>query len=101
MNDSRSSETFAIGEVALLWRPASRYHGTEVTVVSELRRGSLVVDGGSTVVTDFYEIDGISPNGSNWAARPQSLRKKRPPREDLQIARWDQCPWQPEKINAA
>lgn len=27
-----------------------------------------------------------------------SLRKKRPPRDDLQIVRWADCPWQPEKV---
>lgn len=30
---------------------------------------------------------------------PDQLRKKRPPREDLKVVRWDQCPWQPEKIH--
>ena len=32
--------------------------------------------------------------------QPQYLRKKRPPREDLQIVRWADCPWQPEKVRA-
>jgi hypothetical protein len=32
-------------------------------------------------------------------AWPWQLRKKKPPREDLQLVRWSECPWQPESIN--
>jgi hypothetical protein len=41
----------------------------------------------------------IELDGRTYLARPENLRKKRPPREDLQVVRWDQCPWQPESIN--
>jgi hypothetical protein len=27
------------------------------------------------------------------------LRKVRPPREDLKVTKWDECPWQPESLH--
>lgn len=31
-----------------------------------------------------------------WCAGPEHLRKRKPPREDLTVTKWDECPWQPE-----
>lgn len=49
---------------------------------------------GEKILSYKVELD-----GTTFLARPEHIRKKRPPREDLQVVRWDQCPWQPESIN--
>lgn len=100
--------TFSIGEVAIFWSPGSVNHGKEVTILSGMqwRRTRGWMDG---IVREGwrYECDTTNLTAgpyrstcSNkcWVA-PERLKKKRPPRKDLEITRWDQCPWQPESIN--
>lgn len=102
------SLTFSIGEVAIFWKPGFPNHGKELTILSGLqwRRTMGSMDG---IVREGwrYQCDATnlvrgpySSTCSNrtWVA-PEYLRKKRPPRKDLQVVRWDQCPWQPESIN--
>lgn len=100
--------TFSIGEVAIFWKPGSVNHGKELTILSGMQwrraRGSMdgVVREGWRYQCDPSNLV-MGPYTSKcsdktWVA-PEHLRKKRPPRDDLQIKRWDECPWQPEKIN--
>lgn len=48
-------------------------------------------NGDSTVRLDL--------DGKEHIAAPGYVRKIQPPREDLKVVRWDQCPWQPERIH--
>jgi hypothetical protein len=38
----------------------------------------------------------VDEAGSRWGVTEDLLRKIRPPREDLQISVWTECPWSPE-----
>lgn len=46
------------------------------------------------------EIEGrrVGPRGRRILRFAAELVKKKPPREDLQIVRWDSCPWQPQEL---
>jgi hypothetical protein len=99
-------EKFDIGEVAIWVKPGPNF-GKELTVISSLQFVR-TVDGGTGEVTDGwrYEIDapgfvqGLHVSTvKRLFAEPEYLRKKRPPRKDLTIVRWADCPWQPESIN--
>lgn len=107
-SNSLSSETFSIGEVAIYWKPESRNHGKEVTILSALKI-ILLTDShtGSKsealaynvdVPSDWYAGPFYKPE-KGWSVRPQFLRKKRPPRDDLKLVRWSECPWQPESLH--
>lgn len=101
------SLTFAIGEVAIFWKPGSVNHGTELTILSSMqwRRAIGEMDG---IVREGWRYQCDMPNrvvgpyrskcsDKSWVA-PEHLRKKRPPRDDLKVRRWDECPWQPEVL---
>lgn len=103
MTEQVPSEQFSIGEVAIYCRPGSLYFGAEVTIMSALKEMRL--HDARTVTTEqalAYEIDGpFGPflDGRPWCSRPEWLKKKKPPRRDLEVVRWADCPWQPESIN--
>lgn len=89
------SETYDIGEIAIL--AYSRYGRVEGPVECMIT-GRLQPRLNNR--TREYEIGyAANVNGMEYIALPAQLRKKRPPREDLQVARWDECPWQPESIH--
>jgi hypothetical protein len=102
-----SDHLFAVGEVAIFWRPGGPNHGKELTILSGMQwrktRGSS--DG---VIREGWRYLCDMPNAvlqfksecseKTWVA-PEHLRKKRPPRDGLEVIRWDSCPWQPESIN--
>lgn len=101
-----SDPGFAVGEIAIFVKPGPN-HGREVTIVGPLRLVRALNTLTNEVVQDWrYQIDApdivlgpfLSTDPRIWA-EPRFLRKKRPPRGDLQIVRWDQCPWQPESVN--
>jgi hypothetical protein len=109
MSDPRTSDhLFAVGEVAIFWKPGSTNHGKELTILSgmqwrrtrgtmdgEVRQGWRYQCDPSNLVLGPYTSE---CSDKTWVA-PEFLRKKRPPRDDLGIKRWDECPWQPETIN--
>jgi hypothetical protein len=99
MSDPRTSETFAIGEVAVLCNLTILTHrnGLEVEIIGGLENRPAIRTNGDHVVILGYEVR--DPTGEITITAPHRLRKKRPPRNDLQVVRWDQCPWQPETIN--
>ena len=88
-----------VGDVAV-WQNCTVnlwHNGVETTVIKG--PGMLgYTDYDGTHRTEYgYHVQ--DSDGSIWFARPSNLRKKRPPREDLQLVRWDECPWQPENVN--
>lgn len=42
----------------------------------------------------------VTRDGVEWACTAGCIRKKRPPREDLALVRWADCPWQPQRERA-
>jgi hypothetical protein len=102
-----SDHLFAIGEVAIFWKPGGMNHGKELTILSgmEWRRTVCTLTGdiaeGWRYRCDMPNVTCGPYNSATpvWWVAPEFLRKKRPPRDDLQLMRWDQCPWQPESIN--
>lgn len=96
MNDPLTSETFAIGEIAIMCNSEffPENDGQECTIVDglEWRQGQL---SGELRLT--YRVQ--RTDGALFLNMPHQLRKKRPPREDLQVTRWSECPWQPESIH--
>jgi hypothetical protein len=88
-----SDERFAVGEIAIaIHSEHGRLDGEEV-IVTHPYGPYLSINGG---LAYGYVVEW---QGEQYLARPHQLRKKRPPREDLQVVRWDQCPWQPERIH--
>jgi hypothetical protein len=96
MNAPVPSEQFSIGEIAIVI--AANFHpeniGQEVEIVGPLQMRYSRQTGAHIHTYRMRRGD-----GKEFAVHPHHLRKKRPPREDLQVMRWDQCPWQPENIN--
>lgn len=89
-----ASETFAVGEIALC---VSRYG--RPTVECEILH---IPNGCPTTFAGVYLADGdeyiirCADDPQLYSAFRGQLLKKRPPHEDLQVVRWDECPWQPE-----
>ncbi len=95
-----ASEQYAIGEVAIYWRPGATGHGQEVTIVGAPSWRHVRDRVTGVLVNRFvYPLAELSPDGKRWSVSPDRLRKKKPPRKDLEVVRWDQCPWQPESLN--
>lgn len=77
-------------------------NGREVTIVGPAEAGPYrCARTGSVFMDARYPTSDPDELGRPVYYSARNLRKKRPPREDLKVVRWDQCPWQPEKINAA
>lgn len=94
-----SDSLFAIGEVAIYWRPGATGHGMEVTIAGlEYRRDGVDCITGTPLRADmFYVLANPSPiNGVRWLVTERVLRKKRPP---VYLTTWGQCVWQPETIH--
>lgn len=96
-----SEQGFRVGEVAIYWRPDINVprNGEECVIVAPLAVGKMNdwrLLGHIEAARYLIKFAGDSVE---YAAQPHELRKKPPKREDLQIVRWDQCPWQPEKIS--
>jgi hypothetical protein len=96
MSELRTPEQFAIGEIAIMCNP--EFHpendGRECTVIGGLQPRT----GRQTDRTELaYRVQ--RDDGAIFMCRPYQLRKKRPPRKDLEVVRWADCPWQPESIH--
>lgn len=94
-----SQERFEVGEVAVYIGRAPRRRGTECVINTPL------------AMVTCYEIPLREVNtkprysvtfqdGHKVYAQSSKLRKKKPPREDLQVVRWADVPWQPERMKA-
>ena len=103
------NETFQVGEIAIYVRPGSPYYGQEVTIIGplKLRGGPSSHDHitGQPAQRDMkYLISNPvgfnSPNGKGFSARPENLRKKKPPQRDIdQLVSWDDCVWRPGMVH--
>jgi hypothetical protein len=101
------SDTFQIGEIAIFYHPGSVNHGREVMIIGPLEHGRVKDTWtGNSLELDFHRIDasnltfGPFESGGQAVGRLSRLRKKKPPREDLQVVKWSECPWQPAKVSA-
>jgi hypothetical protein len=92
-------QQFSIGEVAIYCRPDSPHNGQEVTVAGklcwQLTKDHVTGSVGESLV---YPLKERISSDRAWHVSPKHLRKKHLPREDLQVVRWDTCPWQPEEL---
>lgn len=91
-------DIFHVGEIAIIRKGASfasRFDDTECTIEQPLQLYKAMRDG-EVVEREGYVIRAY--DGIRYVAGQHSLRKKRPPREDLQLVRWSQCPWQPHGV---
>jgi hypothetical protein len=96
-----TKDLFSVGEIAILSIPGDPYDGTEVTIVGPLAwRDWFFWRSGENIEGMAYLIDGGGLPYGEMCCRPQFLRKKKPPREDLRVVRWDECPWQPQQVTA-
>lgn len=98
-----SDDRFEVGEIAIVHSPGSWTHGREALLLAGPFYGPVFSNqsGKITVCHHFdVEIDGrrIGSSGNTLSKPITQLRKKRPPREDLQVVRWAECPWQPEQV---
>lgn len=96
-------DTFSVGEIAILNRPESKYHGNEVEILSPLRRSRLWSNGDYEICAcHVVRVDGLTEKAKHgdWAVEPKYLRKKRPPPPREDVGSWDLCPWQPAKVVA-
>lgn len=92
-----TNELFAIGEIVVWTRCYSKpaLIGEETTILSGLEYKNLSHSG----LAWAYKTSHVDEHGVHFYAMPAQIRKKKPPREDLKVVRWDQCPWQPETVN--
>jgi hypothetical protein len=94
------SETFAVGEIAVLHGLvyATEWNGVECEIIDGLDTYVVRARPWDPSGTKFgFRVRAV--DGKTGIVHPRNLRKKRPPRDDLKIVRWDECPWQPESIN--
>jgi len=92
---------FKIGEIAIVYCPGHKDHGTEVEIMTELRPPYFFNADGCMNSDYAYGVrwSGREYNGTTWAAE-KYLRKKKPPqRECDQLVSWEDCEWKPERVN--
>lgn len=99
MDSMTSNQMFAVGEIAIAaGDPGNPYFGTDVLIVGPQEFGVVeYVSSGRIAEGWFYRVR--THDGKTWSASNEDLRKKKPPRDDLKVIRWDECSWQPESIH--
>lgn len=82
-----------VGDIVRVVESSPKWMGLECEVVGglEYRRCSDTKRYEPTLIVD---VPGKGPH----IARPHQVRKVEPPREDQQIVRWAECPWQPASV---
>lgn len=96
-------EKFKVGDEVIIWMPGHRIHLTEAVVTGGYAlRTYRNADGSISRITYGYRLEvsrlGESPNHDGWGATHKELRKKPPPRDDLTLVKWSECPWQPKML---
>lgn len=96
---SNERDIFAVGEIAIMVNAQIlvQYNGVECEVLKGPGMMRQRQKDNSIVLIHGYSVR--AADGEIFAVEPHKLRKKKPPREDLKVVRWDQCPWQPETID--
>jgi hypothetical protein len=93
------AETFQVGELceAKTVRLGGGIKWVEATVISGLHETG--IQGiGKAYAMECPAVGRPPPPWIVWYSTPESLRKIRPPYDGNQIVKWDDCPWQPEKV---
>jgi hypothetical protein len=97
------SETFKVGDICVFVnsRDWPEYNGEECEIIGGLALRNIMVSrhGDESKLELSYKVRMLC-DGELFGPVPDQLRRKRPPREDLQIVRWADCPWQPEGVRA-
>lgn len=103
-----SDARFEIGEIVLVNCPGIWSHGKEALILAYTDRGKRFEAGGKYREGFRYvvEVEGERfsrmngpANGLPLAYFHDELKRKPIPREDLQVTRWSECPWQPKQVN--
>jgi len=92
------------GDIAILIYPAPQaFIGTEVEIVS----GPCTYKGktGYNIMVPGYPCTADDSKHGEWFCQRKYLKKKRPPNKDIEETRlhsieWDDCIWQPERVEA-
>jgi hypothetical protein len=85
--------TFEVGEVAIFHDPGMPRHGREVTVISALQYGEIVLNDGTMIWAWAYSIESPGDEAcASYCAMPENLRKRRPPQDWQQLCRLDEVP---------
>lgn len=98
-------DKFEIGEVAEFISSIPG-HNRDVTIVGPLQARNFKqpcpLTGRSGGVTYLMcdPADAPEQQRQGRAVWPFQLRKKHQPRDDLQVVRWSECPWQPQTVNS-
>jgi hypothetical protein len=99
MSEQHTKETLSIGAVCIGVNAKWRFdrEGMECTVIGGLAMRTFTINkDGDCLTAPAYEVQWA--DSEITCAYPDQLRLKKPPREDLQVVRWDTCPWQPEEL---
>lgn len=85
------SDTFAVGEVAVYWRPVSEWHGTEVAVISMLQESMWrrEVPPGRGIGWG-YDVEW--PDGEVTFQTVDELRKRHPPQDWTKLCQLEEAP---------
>ena len=91
------NETFEVGEIAILNKPNSSWHGTEVIIAGPIHwTGWISIETGETHSPEpCYSVSGpdFLPG---CVCPPRFLRKRKPPEQKReQLGEWELCPWRP------
>lgn len=99
MTDPRTSDhLFTIGEIAILQNASVRtgYNGMECEVLKGPGVMRMRINATGEIVPEYgYSV--MAADGEKMVARPDQLRKKRPPE---QTTEWTNCHWQPKQVHA-
>lgn len=88
------SERFAVGEIAIVALSKFGRSACECEIIAGLHMAVCGRTGDEIAAYSIRCAEG------DFYAEPWQLRKKPQPRESAQLGRWNECPWQPEKVSA-
>lgn len=88
------TETFKVGEIAIMvdLRLWPEYNGCECEIIGGLEMREFWSDRDHTRHGYGVRYRGRAADGRTMAIRPENLRKRKPPREEL--GDWELIPWQ-------
>jgi hypothetical protein len=87
--------TFKIGEIVIMQNCMNKsLSGMEAEIIEGLESRL-----GKQTGERFKGYAIIAANGVKYAARPNQLRKKEPPKRDIdRVVRWEDCCWMPREL---
>lgn len=97
------TEKFEIGEIAVIkkFEDDPSIDGRECTVESAPTFFDMPWVG---VYGHYHRISipGLGISGEQYFAKPEHLRKKKPPQREIdQVTTWDKCAWRPRELQHA